>query len=114
MPAYPVQKKRKLSNEASEPTALYKKKTATKTGKAAPAPKKTEVEPEHDSGNDSDKGHEEDKAGVEDVGDAAEEEVEKTFADLGLTDSLCEACATLGFKKPTPIQRESLPIALSG
>ena len=107
MPAYPVQKKRKLSNEASEPTALQKKKIATKAGKAAPPPKKTEVEPaEHDSGNDSDKGQ-------EDAGDA-EEEVEKTFADLGLTESLCEACATLGFKKPTPIQRESLPIALSG
>ena len=38
MPAYPVQKKRKLSNEASEPTALQKKKIATKAGKTCEHP----------------------------------------------------------------------------
>lgn len=39
---------------------------------------------------------------------------EKTFADLGVVDSLCDACTSLGFKLPTPIQRESIPIALQG
>ena len=39
---------------------------------------------------------------------------EKTFTDLGVTDSLIEACTSLGFKMPTPIQREAIPIALSG
>ncbi|KAH9825547.1 ATP-dependent rRNA helicase RRP3 [Teratosphaeria destructans] len=39
---------------------------------------------------------------------------EKTFADLGVTESLCDACDSLGFKHPTPVQRESIPIALSG
>jgi ATP-dependent RNA helicase DDX47/RRP3 len=39
---------------------------------------------------------------------------EKTFADLGVTESLCDACTSLGFKMPTPIQRESIPIALEG
>jgi len=29
-------------------------------------------------------------------------------------DSLCDACAKLGFKAPTPIQEESIPIALTG
>jgi ATP-dependent helicase YprA (DUF1998 family) len=117
MPAYPVQKKRKLSNEATEPTKLHKK--AAKATKAAPPPKKTQDEPiDEDSENASDEGQEkgEDVAEAEDAEDVVDEEaeVEKTFADLGLTDSLCDACATLGFKKPTPIQRESLPIALSG
>ena len=107
MPAYPVQKKRKLSNEATDRTALHKKK-AVKAAKAAPPPKKAREEPaEQDSESASDDGQEEveDAAGEEDV--AKEElEAEKTFADLGLTESLCDACATLGFKKPTPIQRE--------
>jgi len=37
-----------------------------------------------------------------------------TFAELGVTDALCEACTALGFKTPTAIQAESIPIALSG
>lgn len=38
----------------------------------------------------------------------------KTFADLGVTESLCDACESLGYKTPTAIQTESIPIALSG
>lgn len=38
----------------------------------------------------------------------------KTFADLGVIESLCEACENLGFKHPTPIQEQSIPIALQG
>ena len=111
MPAYPVQKKRKLSNDATDRTVLHKKKSAKPTKAAAP-PKKVQEEPvDQDSGSASDDGQEQ----VEEGEDVAEEEAEaeKTFADLGLTESLCDACATLGFKKPTPIQRESLPVALT-
>lgn len=32
----------------------------------------------------------------------------------GVMDALCEACANLNFKHPTPIQCESIPVALSG
>ncbi len=39
---------------------------------------------------------------------------QKSFADLGIIDSLCDACAALGYKAPTPIQAESIPIALQG
>ncbi|KAI9771631.1 MAG: ribosomal RNA processing protein [Geoglossum simile] len=38
----------------------------------------------------------------------------KTFKDLGIIDSLCDACAALGYKLPTPIQAEAIPIALQG
>ncbi|KAK7506376.1 hypothetical protein BaRGS_00002488 [Batillaria attramentaria] len=38
----------------------------------------------------------------------------KTFADLGIVDVLCEACAQLKWTKPTKIQVESLPVALAG
>lgn len=48
--------------------------------------------------------------------DLAEEPdtVNKTFADLGIIDSLCDACTSLGYKTPTAIQTESIPIALGG
>ena len=38
----------------------------------------------------------------------------RTFKDLGVIDPLCEACAALGYKVPTPIQAEAIPLALQG
>ena len=32
----------------------------------------------------------------------------------GVIDSLCDACAALGYKNPTPIQEKSIPLALEG
>ncbi|TQN67717.1 ATP-dependent rRNA helicase RRP3 [Colletotrichum shisoi] len=43
----------------------------------------------------------------------ATEEVTKSFKDLGVVDSLCDACANLGYTKPTPIQAQSIPHALA-
>ncbi|GLH00374.1 uncharacterized protein GBIM_06771 [Gryllus bimaculatus] len=43
-----------------------------------------------------------------------EEEEDVSFSDLGLIDVLCEACEQLKWKKPTKIQRESIPLALKG
>ncbi|GAB6020390.1 putative ATP-dependent RNA helicase ddx47 [Chamberlinius hualienensis] len=37
-----------------------------------------------------------------------------TFKSLGLTDSLCKACAELKWMEPTKIQREVIPVALQG
>ena len=39
---------------------------------------------------------------------------QKTFQDLGIIDSLCDACTALGYKVPTPIQNEAIPLALQG
>lgn len=38
----------------------------------------------------------------------------KTFADLGVSQELCDACESLGFKAPTDIQAEAIPPALTG
>lgn len=37
-----------------------------------------------------------------------------TFADLGLCSSLLEAVRAAGYERPTPIQREAIPVALTG
>lgn len=41
-------------------------------------------------------------------------DVSATFQDLGVMSSLCDACSALGYKAPTPIQKEAIPFALSG
>ena len=38
----------------------------------------------------------------------------KSFADLGIVEPLCDACAQLGYKAPTPIQTEAIPVVLEG
>jgi len=45
-------------------------------------------------------------------GEEEVEQVTKTFEELGLIPELCEACRTLKYNKPTPIQAESIPYAL--
>ena len=42
-----------------------------------------------------------------------DQDSEKSFSDLGLVDTLCQACASLGWKKPSKIQVESIPVALA-
>merc|ERR1719411_1018676 len=55
-----------------------------------------------------------------DIADTSEQEEntrdssDKTFASLGLVDVLCEACEKVGWKKPSRIQAEAIPVALSG
>ncbi|PWY76294.1 ATP-dependent rRNA helicase rrp3 [Aspergillus heteromorphus CBS 117.55] len=36
----------------------------------------------------------------------------KTFKELGIIEQLCDACETMGYKAPTPIQAEAIPLAL--
>ena len=38
------------------------------------------------------------------------EQEEKTFKDLGVVDALCERCEFLGWKKPSKIQVEAIPV----
>ncbi|KAL7792120.1 P-loop containing nucleoside triphosphate hydrolase protein [Trichoderma ceciliae] len=53
-----------------------------------------------------------DVASSVDVAEVPEEP--KTFKELGIVDSLCEACESLNYKHPTSIQAKSIPIALQG
>ncbi|KAI9039193.1 RNA-dependent ATPase RRP3 [Aspergillus affinis] len=44
----------------------------------------------------------------------AEEEPAKSFKELGVIEQLCDACTELGYKAPTKIQAQAIPIALQG
>lgn len=45
---------------------------------------------------------------------SAEENGSKSFHQLGVIEPLCDACAALGYKLPTPIQQKVVPHALEG
>ena len=47
-------------------------------------------------------------------GDSDSEEAPTTFASLGLEEVLCDAAASMGWKTPSKIQREAIPVALDG
>jgi ATP-dependent RNA helicase DDX47/RRP3 len=79
------------------------------------------VEPESSEEEEEEEDEEEDEEDVENEEESETEEPatageahRKTFADLGIIESLCEACENLGFKYPTPIQEQSIPLALEG
>ena len=46
--------------------------------------------------------------------DSDSEEAPATFASLGLEEVLCDAAAAMGWKVPSKIQREAIPVALDG
>jgi ATP-dependent helicase YprA (DUF1998 family) len=74
--------------------------------------------PEHESDAESTSSHEsvaqQDNTTETQDEPASTETKPKTFKDLGIIDQLCEACETMGYKAPTPIQAESIPLALQG
>ena len=102
----PTIKKKKTNGDAQKeefPKSILKKAKAVE--KSAPRPNVVEQPsiptPDAEDSN---------RAEVEDV----PEDTLNTFEGLGIIDSLCEACTNLGYKSPTPIQREAIPLALQG
>lgn len=47
-------------------------------------------------------------------GSSCVESISKSFQDLGVREPLCEACDSLGYTMPTPIQALAIPIAMQG
>lgn len=43
-----------------------------------------------------------------------EPEIMPSFAEIGLSEALCQSISDLGFESPTPIQARSIPVLLSG
>ncbi|KAL5279271.1 DDX47 family protein [Megaselia abdita] len=70
------------------------------------------------SDSESEQSHEEQEESEEENGEksieASDADKEKTWEELGLIDTLCEACRELKWKAPSKIQREAIPVALKG
>ncbi len=90
----PPLKKRKLSHDSNEFSSGEESEALQKQKKAKEADGDEAVETEEPV--------------------AAESAPQKTFKDLGIIDSLCDACTALGYKAATPIQAEAIPLALQG
>lgn len=77
---------------------------ASSSPEPEPKPESKQQKPEDQDQGEDDQDEDED----------ADKDAPKTFKELGVIDSLCEACEALGYKEPTPIQAESIPLALQG
>ncbi|KAL4811509.1 ATP-dependent rRNA helicase rrp3 [Aspergillus unguis] len=69
---------------------------------------------EHDSDSDSESVSSQESVKNDQQTPAEEPETAKSFKELGIIDQLCEACENLGYKAPTPIQSQAIPLALQG
>jgi len=89
----PPVKKRKVAKEAPAPAEDSDVSSSTHSQAGGESPKPDEADPSTESTSAA---------------------APKSFKELGIIDSLCEACETMGYKTPTPIQAESIPLALQG
>jgi ATP-dependent RNA helicase DDX47/RRP3 len=119
----PAIKKQKLNGHAP---SKHERAPYVKPSKQSPRPKTSKPsprkapEPPSASNSSEDEEMEEEIKGSGSASDAVEDGAEvaevpkKTFADLGVREELCEACANLKFTHATPIQEQSIPLALEG
>ena len=111
-------KKRKLDHaSASGPSKTKASKHSAPPAKTIAKPthphKAPEPEPESSEEDDAEEEIDEEEEIAAVTADASDTS-KKTFADLGVREELCEACANLKFTNPTPIQEQSIPLALEG
>jgi ATP-dependent RNA helicase DDX47/RRP3 len=107
----PITKKRKVAH--AEPAAPVEDSDASSNASSS-SPQPTAENPDI---GDSEPQATADDPNVKDATSETEPSATtapKTFKELGLIDSLCEACDKMGYKAPTPIQSESIPLALQG
>lgn len=96
-----------------------KQKTGSKASRdvqkaASPSEQPPATEPVKVSDNDKQRQDEAEETPA--VADAEESNkpLPQSFSELGIIEQLCEACGNMGFKAPTPIQTEAIPLALQG
>lgn len=108
-----IAKRRKVAHSSRGPAPTIKK------DKTAANPAREEAESSssddaHHSESDEQQLEVQQEQEQEQEEQAMTAEAPKTFRDLGVVDTLAEACATLKYDRPTQIQAESIPVALQG
>lgn len=106
----PALKKRKLGGEPAE----AKSKATTASTRDAPSTKHKAEPTKLAEPNSDDAQSDAEESSSGEVEAAQGEQARKSFRDLGIIEELCNSCEALGFKSPTPIQAESIPLALQG
>lgn len=106
-----IAKRRKVAHASRGPVSKPKDKTAS-PGPAQEDAESSSGDNAHRSEKDDQKHQRRNEEEEEEQG--TETEAPKTFRDLGVVDTLAEACAALKYDRPTQIQAESIPIALQG
>lgn len=112
-----IAKRRKVSHRSRDPVSPP---VSTSKDKRADSIREEAEPSSSDDANDSDRNHQQQhqpppsEAAVEEDEQEMAAETPKTFRDLGVVDTLAEACAALKYDRPTQIQAESIPIALQG
>lgn len=76
--------------------------------------KVTQKQQERDSDSDAESTSSRESVKDDQQTSGEEQETAKTFQELGIIEQLCEACETMGYKAPTPIQSQAIPLALEG
>ncbi|KAL5336465.1 ATP-dependent rRNA helicase rrp3 [Aspergillus crustosus] len=71
-----------------------------------------QVQADSESDSESSSSHEPVKNDQQTPGE--EPQAANSFKELGIIDQLCEACENMGYKAPTPIQSQAIPLALEG
>jgi ATP-dependent RNA helicase DDX47/RRP3 len=107
--------KRKRKDDAPatgvSPKKIRSEKSASKpASKPAPPPAPESSDEEETANPTNGEGQDEEAA----TATATADEPKKTFADLGIREELIDATTALGYKFPTPIQTEAIPLALAG
>lgn len=115
-----IAKRQKVSHGSRGPVLTSKNKTAHAAQESSSSDDAHRAKKVHKQQQQQrEEVEDDDKSDIEEEEDEEEElesaaEAPKTFRDLGVVDTLAEACAALKYDRPTQIQAESIPIALQG
>ncbi|KAJ5585173.1 ATP-dependent rRNA helicase rrp3 [Penicillium hispanicum] len=103
----PAMKKRKVAREA--PARVVEDSDASSSSSQA-----NDEQPQANSANSANSTNNTNHTNEENTDVAPEPSRPASFEELGVIESLCESCNTLGYRAPTPIQAEAIPLALQG
>lgn len=97
---------------------VKKQKTGAKASRdvqkaASPSEQQPATEPADIPDNEQRQDEDEETSAEADA-EGSNKPLPQSFEELGIMEQLCEACGNMGFKAPTPIQTEAIPLALQG